>query len=143
MKRLFFIVLCIWSVALVKGQRLTYEYSYDNAGNRVRRAIVRLGNRNGNGISNDTLLNPLNDVIDSGLTMTLFPNPTKETVRFDLGGDGRIGRYVLTDMSGRHITEGTCGTQSLTIDLSAESEGMYFLELFIEGKPRVYKVIKQ
>ena len=116
------------------GQQLTYEYSYDNAGNRVRRAVVQLNSKGGDQFT---------DLISYGVTMTLYPNPTQGSVRFALSGDGVIERYILSDMTGRILEDGSCVNSSMTLDLSARQDGMYLLDLFIDGKRHIYKVIKQ
>ena len=143
MKKLLIIGLCLWSALLVNGQQLTYEFSYDNAGNRICRTIIQLNSKNEERENYDELCHPLSDVMGNGTTMKLFPNPTKEYIRFELNGNGKIGKYVLSDITGRIIRQDSCETPSLTLDLSDQREGIYLLELFVEEKPYIYKVIKQ
>ena len=54
-----------------------------------------------------------------------------------------IGDYVLSDITGRVVAKGRCQDTSLTLDLSNQKEGMYLLELLIEEKTLIYKIIKQ
>ena len=134
--------LCMWSVMFANGQTLSYEYDYDNAGNRTRSTIVQL-NRDGCENHHEQYLNPLTDVIDNGLTMTLFPNPAKESIRFETSGENKIGAFILSDAAGRIIKKGSCEDQSLTLDLSGQHEGIYLLEVIVKEKPYIYKIIKQ
>lgn len=143
MKRLLLIGLCLWSFLLSKGQTVSYEYDYDNAGNRIRNVVVHLNDRGGYQTNSEKHPSPLTDIMADGLTMALFPNPTQGTVRFELSGDERIGDYVLSDISGRVIEKGYCENACLTLNLSNQNDGIYILELFIEKKPRTYKIIKQ
>ena len=133
----------LYSFAALYGQQLNHEYSYDNAGNRTTRTIIQLNSKRAGEANNEELCNPLTDVLSSGETMRLFPNPTQETIRLELLGDKKIGRYTLTDITGRLVIEGSCETPSLTLNLSAQSEGIYLLEFLIDEKPHIYKIIKQ
>lgn len=142
MKKILLLGLCLWSVMLVNGQQITYEYLYDAAGNRTRSTIVQL-NRDGWGNHHEQNLSPLTDAIDNGLTMTLFPNPTKESIRFETSGENKIGAFILSDATGKVIAKGSCEDQSFTLDLSDQLGGIYLLEVFVEGKPHIYKIIKQ
>lgn len=141
MKRLLLIALGMWSVMTAAGQTLSYEYSYDNAGNRIRRAVVELNSKDAKG--EGMMSSPLTDVIGNGETMMLFPNPTHGSIQFILSGEDRSGRYMLSDMTGRLLEEGRFNGSSMTLDLSARQNGMYLLKLFIDEKQVVYKVIKQ
>ncbi|MCR4847439.1 MAG: T9SS type A sorting domain-containing protein [Bacteroidales bacterium] len=143
MKRLLLIGLCLWSFLLSKGQTVSYEYDYDNAGNRIRSVVVHLNDRGGYETDYGKNPSPSTEMMANGLTMTLFPNPTQGTVRFELSGNERIGDYVLSDISGRIIEKGYCENACLTLDLSCQNDGIYILELFIEKKPHTYKIIKQ
>ena len=51
MKKLILFSICLFAMLNTKGQQLSYEYEYDNAGNRIRCTIIQLNNRdltNGN-----------------------------------------------------------------------------------------------
>jgi hypothetical protein len=143
MKRLVFVCLFLLPLLTVQGQRLTYEYGYDHAGNRVRRIIVIINRNDNERNQSDETLAPLTDVFGNGETMRLYPNPTTESVTFELTGGGEIGSYFLSDINGRQIAGGTCEGSTLKLDLSKQRDGVYLLELFIDEKPHVYKVIKQ
>lgn len=143
MKKLLILGLCLWSVVFANGQRITYEYDYDLVGNRIRCVVVRLNDRNNYENDQELTFSPFTDVLDNGVSMALFPNPTKESVRFELSGDNAIGDYVLSDITGRVVAKGRCQDTSLTLDLSNQKEGMYLLELLIEEKTLIYKIIKQ
>lgn len=143
MKRMLLLGLCLWSVMLVNGQQITYEYQYDAAGNRTRSTVVQLNNRDGCGSSHEQTPSPLTDMLSNGLAMKIFPNPTKESVRFEVSGENKIGEFVLTDIAGRTLAKGYCEDSSLNLDLSDYKEGVFLLEVVIGGKQCVYKIIKQ
>lgn len=143
MKRLLLLFLCLLSAVLVRGQQLTYEFDYDHAGNRIRRTVIIINHKDAGQNDKDEPGSPLIDMMNGGAAMAIFPNPTKESVRFELSGSDRIGDYVLSDISGRVVTRGRCEDPSLTLDLSRQKDGIYLLEILIDKKPHVYKVIKQ
>ena len=91
MKRTLLLFVILGSALLSLGQQLTYEYSYDNAGNRTRRAVVRLDSQD----RGNTALGPLVDKGSDGATLTLFPNPTKGTVRLETSGASPLDSYTL------------------------------------------------
>lgn len=139
MKKPLFLLFILCSVSFVKGQSLTYEYDYDRAGNRVQRIVVRLFNRD----FEEKSVSPLTDILGNGMTMSLFPNPTKENIRFELNDNEPIGNYSLSDFNGRILTQGYCKETTLIVDLSDYQKGIYLLELTIKGKQHSYKIIKQ
>lgn len=146
MKRFFtkcFLLLLLMMAGKAFAQNQTYEYSYDNAGNRTRRAVVRLNSKGENDKNNDKSPNFFSETMDDGETLTLFPNPTKGSIRIERSVDKKIGCYLLTDISGRVIEKGICEDPSLVLDLSSRQNGIYLLELRIDEKPYTYKIIKQ
>lgn len=143
MKKIILFGLCLWSAMLVRGQQLTYEFEYDYAGNRIRRSVVQLNNRDAFEESTEESSPVLSEKLSNGETMRLYPNPTSDIIRFELDGIGQIGRYVLSDITGKPIKTGTCYNSTLTLDLTGQSKGVYLLELLIDKKPYFYKVVKQ
>ena len=143
MRKLLLLGLCLWSAFVVNGQQLTYEFDYDLAGNRVRRTVVQLNNGDALEKSIGEIPDALSEIMSDGKTMRLYPNPTTESIRFELDGNQKIGKFVLSDINGKPIKTGLCENSSLTLDLTTQSKGMYLLELFIDDKPYFYKIIKQ
>lgn len=143
MKKMLLLGFCLWSVMLVNGQQITYGFTYDPAGNRIRCTVVQLNNRDDGEYDHEQTPSPLTDMLSSGLTMTLFPNPTKESIRFEVSGGNKIGEFVLSDIAGRILTKGYCEDSSLTLDLSGYKDGAFLLAVIIEEKPCVYKILKQ
>ncbi len=147
-KHLFFVALTFFTVlttvSAVTAQQLNYEYDYDNAGNRIKRGIVRLENRRNDEDRQETLLAQLTDSLFDGNAICIFPNPTEGIVRLEVeNGTVQFKRFRLFDLSGRLIDEGTQKESSLRIDLSGEPNGTYILEVWLEDTQRSYKIIKQ
>ncbi len=147
-KHLFFVALTFFTVlttvSAVTAQQLNYEYDYDNAGNRIKRGIVRLENRRNDEDRQETHLAQLTDSLFDGNAIRIFPNPTEGIVRLEVeNGTVQFKRFRLFDLSGRLIDEGTQKESSLRIDLSGEPNGTYILEVWLEDTQRSYKIIKQ
>ncbi|MFA7273770.1 MAG: T9SS type A sorting domain-containing protein [Crocinitomicaceae bacterium] len=76
--------------------------------------------------------------------MQLYPNPTKGEFNIDFGAEVQIESIVMKDLSGRTIlVERDFTAQTVLLDLSNESDGVYFLQVTVNGKLRVVKVVKQ
>lgn len=74
-------------------------------------------------------------------TIAAYPNPTNGllTVEFALPTE----RTIITDVTGRTIFVANPVENSLEIDLSNESKGVYFLHVWTEGKVQTLKITKQ
>ena len=142
MRRFLLINICLLFISFLKAQQITYEYGYDNAGNRIRRIIIQISKDNGRN-SDDESLSPFTDEFGLGESVKIFPNPTTESIRFEISGAHKIGAYVLTDINGKIINKGVCNDSMMTLDLMRQHSGVYLLELHLEEKIQVYKVIKQ
>ena len=122
------------------AQSLSYEYGYDQAGNRIRRSVVALtrGDQKSDAVLSFT------DELPDGNRMNLFPNPTKGVIRFEMGQpDGVLGHYRLFDLKGTLLMEGVCESHAFDLDLSGQPNGLYLIEF--QNKNKVYsnKIIKE
>ena len=143
MKNFIVFSICLLAVLRVNGQRYSYEYEYDNAGNRIRSTVIYLNNRD-SCIDNDKMkCFEISDIIMNGNIMKLYPNPTQEIVKYELTGEKTIEKYVLMDMTGRQIAEKECNSKTFIIDLSSRIDGIYILTIFIENRSYTYKIVKQ
>lgn len=123
------------------AQSLSYEYGYDQAGNRIRRSVVGLSR----GIQKGETSLSYTEEMPDGNQMTLFPNPTKGMIRFEMGQTNDVlGHYRLFDLRGVLLTEGVCESNALDLDLSGQPNGVYLME-FQKSNNRVYsyKIIKE
>lgn len=143
MPKLVLLGICLFTVLTAKGQRLSYEYEYDNAGNRIRSTVIQLNSRDLSNENNIEASVEFTDVIPDGTVIKLFPNPTQSSVKIELTEDRRIGNYVLTDLTGRIITSEECNNHILIIDLSSNVDGVYLLTIQIDKTNYTCKIIKQ
>ncbi len=90
------------------------------------------------------VLNTLGLEAVSSLEMNLYPNPVSTVLTLDFGQEVYLDHVFLTDALGRIIYENATFKASLIqLDLSKESNGIYFLSLQENQETKVLKVIKQ
>ncbi len=125
------------------AQSFSYEYDYDQAGNRIRRSVVRLSMDSQKGNEGVNLLS-FTDELPDGNRITLFPNPTQGVIHFEIGQpDDKLGHFRLFDLKGALLMEGVCESNAFDLDLSKQPNGIYLIEF--RNKNRVYsnKIIKE
>ncbi len=71
----------------------------------------------------------------------IFPNPSSGI--FTLQMNGSSAKICVRDVMGRCVFQKDCKSETLEIDLSAQSKGIYFLEVLAEGKREVKKIVLQ
>lgn len=125
------------------AQSISYEYAYDQAGNRVRRSVISLPRGDQKGDEGKNILS-FTDELPDGNQVTLFPNPTKGIVRFEMGQtDETLGHYKLFDLKGTLLMEGVSESQSFDLDLSGQPNGVYLIEFRNKNKIYSSKIIKK
>ena len=127
----------------VKAQHYpTYEYTYDNAGNRIRRSVLVLKENTEKSVNDSVMV--IEELLSQEFKILSYPNPTKGNIRFEIE-DNKIemGEYMLLDMSGRLMERGICNKYSMILDMSGYVSGMYLFQFYIGDKKHSYKIIKE
>ena len=75
--------------------------------------------------------------------VSIYPNPTNGMVNINLGSNNSTVNYSITSIEGKVIETGKTSTNNITVDLSNESKGVYFVKINTENTSTVYKLIKQ
>lgn len=146
MRRILLFAYMLMMIVLCKDAKAqhypTYEYAYDDAGNRIRRIVLVLKESTGKS-TGDTIM-PIEDVISEDIKMLLYPNPSKGYITLEMENyKDEIGEYSLLDISGRIIDRGTCNSSSMILDMSSYAIGIYLFQVSINDKKCVYKIIKE
>ncbi len=72
----------------------------------------------------------------------LYPNPTKNNVQIKINNEQLIGIIEITDINGRIVKQLTVeNDNNLTIDLSSQAKGIYFVKLIGEGFVSTQKLL--
>ena len=75
--------------------------------------------------------------------VSIYPNPTNGMVNINLGSNNSTVNYSISSIEGKVVETGKTSTNSITVDLSDESKGVYFIRINTENISTVYKLIKQ
>ena len=76
--------------------------------------------------------------------VSIYPNPTKELINVNFGSVQGSVNYTLTSIEGRIIEQQQNVTEnSIRIDLSNESKGIYLLKIDNNSSASVYRIIRQ
>ena len=78
-----------------------------------------------------------------GLGVRIYPNPTSGMVIINLGSNNSSVNYSITSIEGKVVETGKTSTNNITVDLSKEGNGVYFIKINTENTSTVYKLIKQ
>lgn len=127
----------------LSAQSLSYEYTYDQAGNRIRRSIVRLsdGSKHSN---TDKAPSSLTDYLSDGNQMKIFPNPTNDVICFEMEQtEFHLGQYRVYDIKGVQIMDGVCESNRFELNLSGQPNGVYLIEFQNKTKTYRSKIIKE
>ena len=76
-------------------------------------------------------------------TVSIYPNPTSGVVNINLSNNSTIVNYSITTIEGKVVEIEETSTNSISIDLSKEVNGIYFIKINTENSSTVYKLIKQ
>lgn len=125
-----------------RAQSTSYEYGYDMAGNRIRRAVLPLHKGSGD-LSEVGMTSPDGGILLFGTDLRAFPNPTTGTVRLETSETTPIAGYRLYDARGVLVEQGQCGTASMTLDLSQRTDGIYLLDVTLGTERKHVKIVKQ
>ena len=134
MKNLLLILFISINVTLCYPQeRLVYTYDY--AGNRVIR--IYYPNRMG------TPIDTTHSSIDNAV-ISIYPNPTvgQLTVQVTTDKLPESSKIEVFDNIGRLVISKSPITESNSIDISAKTNGEYFLKVTINGKSRQWNIVK-
>lgn len=118
-------------------------YSYDAAGNRISRTIIL--NRNMAKKQARTLKDKDYTDILSQRNISISPNPTKGMVEITITGlresdDCAMSVYTL---KGQTLKTLSVSGEVTTIDLSGQPDGIYLLDITINGEKTTWKIIKK
>jgi hypothetical protein len=86
------------------------------------------------GVNENTTLNKVN----------IYPNPTNGLVHINLENNNGAINYSVSTIEGRIVTQkSNVTTNKMTINLSNESKGIYFLRIEDNSSSKVYKIIRK
>ncbi len=112
------------------------QYTYDQSGNRIRRAVASETNQQSiSAISNS----------DSISVVSASPNPTSGLVTVDIVSDEdeAVATLSLYSLEGTHLKDWGEFVESLQIDLSSYRSGWYIIHVYVGQQIESIKILKQ
>ncbi len=117
--------------------QVVVNYSYDAAGNRIKREIVLSR-------SIENTEKPLSETL-SEKQIKIYPNPTDGILKTEISGWETTDKCIFTlySLKGSLIQEISVNSSTTEIDLSGESNGIYLLNIELNNSKSVWKIIKK
>lgn len=118
------------------------SYTYDDAGNRIKRAIVMEARSVDVDDTEEELF--FEDRI-ANRQLKIYPNPVKEQLTIQLPGyeSSVSGEFILFNISGSVLHKGVINSEITRVDMNRFTIGTYVLHIIIAGERTVWKIIKQ
>jgi hypothetical protein len=141
---LLIFVMCVFSYFL---QAQSFEYSYDDAGNRIQRKVLELksaeqqDNATAEASADDAFFNE-----EMGnYSLNVFPNPATSSINISISGDNTAEDMLieLRDLQGRLLLSQKAILGTSKLDLSNHAAGAYILHIRIGEELSVWKIIKE
>lgn len=139
-----YLLLCFTLLPLASFAQNRIEYSYDAAGNRIKREIVISATR---AMAKEQAVDSLNLYSDklNEHAVKIYPNPTRGALRVSISGlrsadECQIGVYST---HGAQIMLTAVNTDNVDIDISNQPTGIYLLKITINKKSTTWKIIKK
>ena len=154
MKNIIIIILLQFFVLTVYSQATdnTIVYSYDNAGNRIKREILLVVENRIASVKTDTtksnLSKPKQEIINdkiAGFDITIYPNPTEGRLSLNVSNlpQSNDNAVKVYDLFGKQLYNELIGSETTELDLSMQPAGSYIMRVIIADKTAVWKIIKK
>lgn len=117
------------------------KYTYDNAGNRVKREIVMdtkaLQQEEG-------AMEHYSDIL-SERTIRIYPNPTSGRLKIEIGGYDNSDQcfFRIFNVSGQQVFSIHATSSWTEVDISSQPNGIYILHISLNDKETTWKIVKK
>ena len=139
----FFICLSAFLFSVeASGQKVTY--TYDNAGNRIKREIVlspqRISAPHENAHENQSVFDMLADK-----DIKIYPNPTQGKLKVEITNyeSSDSGSIYVYSMNGQTVTHSEISFYMTEIDISNSPKGIYLMQIRLNGTSTTWRIIKE
>ena len=126
-----------------EGEGNPIKFSYDDTGNRTNRVIDMTKS---SAVAHDPLT-PQRVLLDKVAEhdIKIYPNPTYGQLKVEISDIKEIknGNILILDFNGRIILREKIDSESIDLDISNRSAGIYFMHIEIDGKNTPWKIIKK
>ena len=137
----------IWLLAILCSSEVVAQkvsFSYDNAGNRIKREIVLSPKSAPTSQDDAHETQPISDML-ADKDIRIHPNPTTgmlrvEIINYEVNDIGNIDVYSI---NGHSITHSKISSHITDIDISGSPNGIYLLNIQLNGKSTTWRIIKK
>lgn len=140
------IIVCVSMLIPSELKAQTIHYSYDAAGNRIKREIVLAPEDSLTRQSEvkKAMTANYSDML-SGRNLRIYPNPTEGILKVDFSGctDAEQCHVKLFNMSGQQLFFTDSPSSIETINLISQPKGIYLLSIIINGEESTWRIIKK
>lgn len=157
MKFTFTLFLVAAGIIFVSAQQTAYQYSYDDAGNRIRREMIILPpmapGSGGTALMEVPLVAQMKAADksaetatrnDEGLELALYPNPTTSAVNVKFNKtDITIDEVRIIDNNGKIMYSQKNLIGDFEVPFDGLTPGVYFLWLRMQDEVKRFQVVKQ
>ena len=130
------IISILFLLPLIVSSQTIVNYTYDAAGNRIKREIVLSR-------SMENTEKPLTETL-SRKSISIYPNPTAGLLKISISGWETTDKckFTIFSLKGALNQEIQVSSSVTEIDLSDESDGMYLLNIELNESKSAWKIIK-
>ena len=135
------------------GNAQTLEFSYDNAGNQVKRELVTISINSLMSTNNveteqeeDTLLPESKSLNDNSTTIEFYPNPVVDLLNVEWDYDLELTELMIFDNQGKllQIKKVNKEATNEVFNFSTYASGVYYVRAFdAQQQSKSYKIIKK
>lgn len=144
MRYAFLLILFFLNFLQAKSQTQVpaIQYSYDDAGNRIKRKFVMVTpDGSGDGGGGQSRKMAIKDTLPEGLKV--FPNPTNGIVNIDLKGYESVQlNFQVFDINGKTLMNMNSTQMHNAIDFMPYAAGTYSLVIVLNDKTIKYKILR-
>ncbi len=140
-KNIFLLISLLLLSSMAFSQEYELIYTYDEAGNRIKRETVELKSQTANQVLDSVMVQEtLKDY-----KITIAPNPTIGNLNITINGQTAFEQSQLSiyAMDGTLVKRIEPVKQTNYINLRNQPPGMYILRVLINGNLQTWKIIKQ
>ena len=142
--RLISLMLLFIIVIESSSQTRNVQFTYDDAGNRIGRAIVLAQAPKSKRLENDSIKAEIYTDTFAGYQLHVYPNPTEGELKIELNGlpDGEIYHLIITNASGIVIVNRRTSENPTVADLTECPAGIYIMRLKYKNHTKDFKIIR-
>ena len=144
-KRKLYIVICLFHLSVVAFAQGTINYTYDNAGHRVKREIVMPAQKAMTAYQASPSDERLYADVLQNHPIKICSHPAAGTLTIcvhELKNTDKCMLWVYTTQ-GAQVQKENVSSDRIDIDISSQPEGIYLLKIDINEKSTTWKIIRK